>query len=479
MRLLKKFWSWLTTSVKGKAGKGHPDLCTIDIDKLAEELNLIEEAKRLGEAGLPASDAKVPSGPEAAVVQRVETARQDYVDWAVLRLNVLSQDLGRRNVTQEINRASQADKEFERKAGALLTEQDSLLRSLGESAKRGKAELEAFKTKNDITRDAHYPTTTGTYFRYAILLLLIVFEGLVNAAFFAQGLDTGLLGGFSQAVILAAGNVLIAFTFGKFALRYLNHSSAVWKTFGILALVIALSVIASLGLGIAHYRDSLTAEVADPARAALQAIFGNPLQLRDFFSWTLFAISVAFGVVSMFDGLSSDDLYPGYGSITRRTQIAIEDHEDELNTLRRDLEELKNEELTHLDRIAKHTQASVAVFESLIDDKQMAGSRLSTALRHADHSLEALLRKFRTENELHRKGAQRPEYFDLPPDLRPIHVPDFSTTADEAALAEQRGLVKALLADVQEIRARIQAAFNQQFDRLKPLDIHFPNKEVA
>lgn len=179
----------------------------------------------------------------------------------------------------------------------------------------------------------------------------------------------------------------------------------------------------------------------------------------------------------MFDGLFSDDLYPDYGSIARRTKTALDDHEDEVITLRSELEELKNEELAFLDKTARDTQASVAVLESLIDDKQMASLRFLEALRHADHSLTALLHKFRTENQLHRNGVPNPKYFDLPPNLRPMQVPDFCTTADEAALSEQRALVKALLADVQEIRARIQAAFNQQFDRLKPLDIHFPSKE--
>lgn len=109
----------------------------------------------------------------------------------------------------------------------------------------------------------------------------------------------------------------------------------------------------------------------------------------------------------------------------------------------------------------------------------MAGSRLSTALRDADNSLDALLSKFRTENQLHRNGVQRPGYFDRQFDLRPLQVPDFDTAPDKAVLDEQRDLVNRLLEDVQGIRARIQAAYNHQFDRLKPLDIHFPSNEAT
>ena len=479
MGLLAKFWNWLTTAAKGRPRKGHPDLYPIDVDKLADELNLREEAKRLGGVGLPPIDAVALSGPEAGIVQRVEKARQDYVDWAVLRLNVLSQELGRRNVTQDINRASQADKEFERKASALLTEQDGLLRGLGDVAIKRQAELDDFKIKNRLAREAHYPTGTGSFLRYMLLLLLVVVEGVLNAGFFSQGLNSGLVGGFAYAGILAMANVLFAFGFGKYLVRYVNHSSIALKAVGCLFLAISLTVMFTMGLGIAHFRDSLTVEAADPALAALQAILVTPLHLRDIFSWALFAISIGFGLVSLLDGLSSDDSYPRYGSISRRTQQAIDDYEDELNTLRSNLEELKNEELQSLDAVVQQSQASVAVFDSLIDDKKMAGARLSTALRDADHSLDALLSLFRTENQVHRNGVQRPTYFDRPIELRPLRIPDFGIAMDKVVADEQRALVNTLLADLQGIRARIQAAFNQQFDRLKPLGNHFPSREAV
>lgn len=475
MKLLERIWIWLTTATARKPKKGHPDLYPINIDAITHELRLVEEAKRLGEAGLPTTDAVALSGPEAGVVQKVEKARQDYVDWAVLRLNILSQDLGRRNVTQDINRASQADKEFERTASARLAERENLLSTLGNSANILKAELQVFKAQHGLTREANNPKM-GTALRYGILLLLIVLEGFLNASFFSQGMNSGLLGGFTMAAALASINVLIAFICGKFFIRYVNHSRTSLKICGLVAVAISTSIILTMGLSIAHYRDALTGDIVNPARAALEAILTNTFQLQDVFSWALFAISITFGFASLADGLFSDDLYPGYGDYARRTQMAIDDYDDELNELRNELEDLKNNELKALDKVVQQSQASTATFESLIDDKRMAASRLSTALRDADNSLEALLRKFRTENELHRKGLQRPDYFDRTPDLRPIVVPDFNTSADEAALSEQRELVDSLLSGVEEIRARIQAAFNHQFDRLKPLGTHFLDK---
>jgi len=479
MGFLTGIWTWLTKAARRRTGSGNPDLYPIDVESLAEELNLLTEARRLGEAGLPASDARVLTGAEAAVVQRVEKARQDYVNWAVVRLNVLSEDLGRRRVTQDVNRARQADREFERKASAVLTEQESALRGLGDAAKRAKADLASYKAKHGLTRDAHYPTITGSVLRYGILGFLIVIEGILNAVFFAQGMDSGLIGGFVFAGVLAAINVVIAFVFGKFVVNHVNHVSLGWRLLGLFGTLAAIAVLLAMGFGIAHFRDSLTAGTFEPAKAALQSLITSPLGLQDMFSWALCFISIAFGLASLFDGLFSDDLYPRYGATDRRTQLRVGDYEDELDALRAELEELKNEELTALDKTVRESVASVAVFESLIDDKRMACSRLDKAMRDADNSLEALLFKFRTENELYRAGLSRPLYFDVLPELRSLQMPDFSMGNDAASLADQRQLVELLLADVETVRARIQAAFNQQFDRLQTLDAHFPGKEVT
>lgn len=474
--MLKKFWQWLTASAKRKPEKGHPDLHPIDVSKLAVELDLVEEAARLGRAGLPATDSLSISGPEAAVVQKVEKARQDYVDWAVFRLNVLSQGLARRDITQDVNRARQADNEFDQKAIAVLNGRSNVLNELSEYANSKKKELEDFCIKCNLKRKARYPSGGRVYLFYGLLAVLVVVEGTLNAAFFSQGMDSGLIGGFLMAATLAAANVIVAFLLGKFAIRYVNHTKLSGKIFGLLSILFAVSCMIILALGIAHYRDALENDIQQPATAALASLLSAPLHLQDVFSWALFLISVTFATASIFDGLYSDDLYPGYGAISRDAREAIEDYEDEVAHMREQLEELKEEELSALDNTIQRAQASIAISESLINDKRTAVARLTTALRDADHSLEALLRRFRTENELHRNGVPRPAYFDQLPLLRPIELPSSDTAADEVTLTAQRNLIALLLVEVEQIRVKIQGAFTQKFDSLRPLDDHFIDK---
>lgn len=473
MGLLADFRIWLTSAPRSGPKKAHPDLRPIDVPRLARELNLAEDAKRFGEKGIPAADATSPSGPERAVIQRIEKARQDYVDWAALRLGVVNQNIARGTVTAEVNRARQADQEFIRRASTVLTEKESLLRSLSDTAQARTLELQVFKASHQIERDANYPSAVGIFFRVAVLVFLIVLEGVLNASFFAQGIDTGLVGGAVYAMSLAALNVLTAFFLGALTVRYLFHRNALAKIFGLCSLLFALAVMLLVAVAIGHFRDALSSELPNAPSAALSSLKASPFGLKDMMSWALFGISLAFASGALVDGLLFNDPYPGYGALAKRATQAVEDYEEELNGLREELEELKEEELNRLDEAVQRSQATLRTCAAAIEDKKVTESRLLTAFRDADNALEALLHQFRTENELHRKGIPRPQYFDSAPALKPIQLPDFDSSQDERSLHEQHEHVAALVDELQEIRARIQTAFNQQFDRLKPLAVHF------
>jgi hypothetical protein len=473
MGLLEKFRRWLTTSSNERPIKAHPDLHPIDVEKLVRELNLKEEGRRLGSAGVPPPEAERLTAPEAAAVERVEKFREDYVDWGSTRLGVVNETLTKCDATQRANRAAQADQEFERKAASLLAENQSLIRNLGNAARQRKRELDAFRLKHSLMREAHYPAGWGKAFRVSLLAFLILFEGVVNANFFSQGLDTGWFGGAAYAGSLALVNVGIAFLMGLVPVRYVNHSSGGLKALGILAVPVALAAIVAAAFVISHLRDALTSELANPGAAALEALLHSPLGLKDLMSWVLFGLSILFALIALIDGLVFDDLYPGYGAIARRYREAFEDFDDELDSVRTALEALKDGELELLTETVRDSQSSLAVFAAAIDDKRDAESRLHLALRNADHALNAVVQVFRDENTVARNDLARPAYFEEDIKTAPPKLPDFSTDEDQARYSAQQAVVTELLRNVEAIRGRIQAAFTRQFEGLKPLDLHF------
>ncbi len=469
MQFWESFKSWLFDKRRQKYKITHPDLYVLDVETLAKELAIADEAKTLGGAGIPSPDATVLCGIESTIVHRVHKARLDYVDWAQGRLQAINESLNRRDVSQLVERALQADQEFARKASSLFAENSSLIAKLAGSEKKTRMELESFRQRHSLEREAQYPTGAVSFFRYSLLALLILIEGLLNAWFFAQGLAGGLLGGFVAAASSALLNLVSAFLIGKFLIPVVFHRQVWRKLIGIVAMAPSVGLITVISLAIAHYRDALVLDVTNPARYAWETLQLTPFGLNDVFSWLLFGISVFFAIVAVFDGLYSDDLYPGYGRMTRRAKDARDEFHDEVDGLREELESLRQAEIDTLDESLHQAQSLIAQSADYIASKKSAESRLATAISDADHCMQALIKRFRDTNAIYRNGTPTPGYFNKNPPLPPIVVPNFAVAQDEAELAHQTAKFASLQQKINDIRANIQVAYNQEYDRLKPL----------
>lgn len=447
-----------------------PDLYRIDIEQIARELELEAEATRLAAAGLPAPEQTGLTAPEAKAVQRIEQARRDFVDWASARLHGLNDGLARRDIDALVNDAGQADRRFETAAASRVAAHEPLIEELAHNAAMRARELEDFRERNRLTRPATYPEGSATFARYAVLLALIVVEGAANAYFFSQGLETGLIGGFLAAGLFAAVNLVTAFALGKYALPFVFHRNPALQGPGVLAALFAVICMVAIGLTIGHFRDALMADSGEPARAAWSALKAAPFGLRDVMSWLLFAISVLFAVFALFDGLSSDDRYPGYGEVARRAKQSRDDYLGELHGLRRELENLKADELTGVDRDLQKARAVIAESAGLLREKNWARTKMETALIDAENCLDTLLKIFRDTNQMHRGTLPRPAYFDTRPKLQHLALPDFGPHEDRSRLDAQERLVQAQLAAIDAVRTRIEATFNAHAERLKPLE---------
>lgn len=477
--LWEKLKKWLFRSPRPTYAPRHPTLNPIDIEQLAAELRLKEEAQRLGAQGVPTQTSAVLSGPEMAVLHRVEKQRQEYMQWGAIRLANVNNDIHSCNLIQRINRALAADETFEANVNAVITRRDHQLQRLAQAKQSKQDELQKFRDTNGLTRDARLPSKLNRWSKWAALFLCVLVEGLLNANFFAQGLDDGLVGGFIYAFLLALVNVSLAFVIGRHLVPYLVHRRSGLKYFGLFGLALMLICVGGVGLAIAHFRDTLTAGVPDAAVATLQALRDKPLELHDIMSWLLFLLSACFGLSAGFAGFSFLDRYPGYTAITAETNEASDDYEDELQDLMDELDEERDRAIASVEATLRDGQEALRKLGGAIRNKQESGIDFLHVMQEAERALATLLMAFRTENTVARQGLPAPAYFDNIPTLEELPLPDFSVESDEAILSQQKALVDELLAEEQEIRSRIQNAFNQRYQLLRPLNAQFPAASAA
>lgn len=478
MNFLIRFFSWLFVKPAPVERYGDPDIYAIDTEKIADEINLEEEARRLGEANLPASGESALCGTETLILRRVERARQDFLAWGAGQLKMLDQEVERCDITPLINKAGQADREFERVASSLLAERDKVLTELAAAARASAAELDQFRRRHRLDRQAIYPDGAGTFFRISLLVLLVVAEAALNAVFFAKALETGLVGGFVYAGAFAFANVAFACVWGRWMLPNLNHRNVLRKLPGVLSIPAAGATALAIGLLIAHFRDALGSDLADAPRAALESLQNTPFGLNEVHSWVLFGVSLLFALIALADSYGLDDPYPGYGAADRRKQRALDAYVLELEDLRATLQKLKDEALADLDRIVAESRAALQALHQAVAQKTATGARLRNIHADVDNCLDSLLRRFRDINKLHRT-TPCPPYFAERPEPADLSRADFSVDRDQRKYAEQTMLLQGFGERLEGLRASIQSSFVRHRDGLEPLDVQFETRTGA
>lgn len=478
MNFLTRFLQWLFVKPPKVERYGDPDTYAIDTEKIAKETNLEEEARRMGEANLPASGETELCGIETLILRRVERARQDFLAWGADQFKVLSQEVERRDITPIVNKAGQADREFERMASSLLAEKDKVLTELAAAANTSAAELNEFRSRHRLNRQAIYPDGAGTFFRVSVLVLLVVIEAALNAVFFAKGLSTGLVGGFVYAGAFAFANVAFACVWGRWMLPNLHHRHPFRKLLGALAVPAAGATALAVALLIAHFRDALTLDLADAPRAALESLRDTPFVLQEVQSWVLFGVSLLFALIALVDSFGLDDAYPGYGAVDRRKKVAFNAYVLELEDVRTALQQLKDEALAALERAMAESRAGLQALHEAMEQKTTTGTRFRNVLADVDNCLDTLLRRFRDINKLHR-ATPCPAYFAERPRLVDLRRTDFSVDKDRRKYTDQAVLLQEFVDRIEGLRSNIQSSFVRHRNGLEPLDVQFETRPDA
>ncbi|WP_237055001.1 hypothetical protein [Microbulbifer sediminum] len=176
-------------------------------------------------------------------------------------------------------------------------------------------DLEIFRLRNGLTRDAEY--RESRILHYSVIFLVVILETALNSFFLSKGSELGLVGGFFQALIISLVNLGFA-GFLAFTLRNLFHASILRKGLFLCLFLGATALTMLFVLGVGHYREALESDPFAASGMAVASLSTQPLAIRDFNSWIMVIVSGMAVMLLVAKLFLVDDRYPGYTAVTRR-----------------------------------------------------------------------------------------------------------------------------------------------------------------
>ena len=181
-----------------------------------------------------------------------------------------------------------------------------------------------FRWDRKIQEEAKYPVSTHLHF--ALLVLFVLLEAVLNSFFFAESQSLGIIGGISIAVFISLVSIGSGFFAGYFLYPQAAHGRGDRQWSCRAAIALWAVTILCVHLLVAHYRDlsslkSAIAPLLAPAQAAPSHALHHPFDLS-VLSIVMFLIGVILSALAFIDGSRCDDPHPGYGHLDRRLKQA-------------------------------------------------------------------------------------------------------------------------------------------------------------
>lgn len=372
----------------------------LDTQRLSKEMELANRGHSRGAEDQPTSDSSSLDAVETEIIEHVGAAQKRAHDQlenhlAGFRQRLIDLDFD----TQFSNIKSAALGGLSDLKQELQTGVDDLhgLRRDLTAAEKWHA---SFQKMHRLERPAKIGTPRASFFKWALIVLLVLVELVLNGELLSKGSELGLVGGIVEAFIFAVLNVGVALMFGIFWIPFINHRNWLLKLFGLIGLATYLACMIGINLALAHYREVAGVLFEGAGEVVMQRLIQDPMGIQDFRSWLLFGLGVLFSIIAVLDGLALYDPYPGYQRVDKALRTARDKYADmrraaieELGEVRKDYEELLTTARSDLgkqrvehDAIVTHRSRMLSLFDEHQAQLEKATNALLRDYRDANVS---------------------------------------------------------------------------------------------
>jgi hypothetical protein len=415
----------LVAATMGKPEGALPSIPTfppLDVEQAARELRLEERAEKAAMAGQPAPDADGPDSAELDVLGKIEACARKACEDYLTQRDIYEARIQKSAITPDLQVQIEA-------AGAsaladfraeIINDQNqlhTLLRSVGSL----EDEFGEFRERHCLTRLPKNISTGERTFALMLLVVFVLLESILNGMFFAEGSEAGLIGGVVQALVLSVLNVGVAALYAVYGLPLLFHRRGGVKLIGLLVTLLFALWLGGLNLAIGHFRDMFIAGAGKVQMAELlNRLTTAPLLLGDAKSAILVLLGIALGLLAVIDVAATRDLYPGYGSLGRERQRAVDHYAEENARSLAAMMQLRDQTVDDLSSAIELIRGSQFEMQQAIEGRTRLHHNLRAYFEHLAVVHERLIQRYRECNRRVRRG-DAPLYFRSPP-VRPSFV---------------------------------------------------------
>ena len=413
-----------------------------EFDELKDDLNITALAKMQARDNKPPSDA-----------DHFDVNEQKIMSFFTDRLSSVKQEIYKKvasydhmamrvsDITTILAEAKYASEEFVQNITTFQESAKQRIKEVKHEYSVRKVDIDKFKTKNGIVREASYPHSKILYI--GIIMVILLSETSLNAYFFAKGNELGLIGGAAQALIISLINIVTAFFLGGYLVKKLNlvKKSPLLKYGAIFSLVVAAVVILLFNLLVGHLRVQLGIDADTAYVEAIKTFMAGPFSLNEFDSIILVIVGLLSFLIAFTDFYKMDDEYPGYGALDRKYQDALID----FNELKEELlEEIEGSSKSILNKLETQQMTSKVIMQELMEVpifRQKLQDHYKEYYNYLNNTCNAMLGFYREINNDNRTD-EAPAYFRDRVELDNDHT---IIIVDEAFKQELQGYQKAVL----------------------------------
>lgn len=437
----------------------------IDIDGMIKRLRLNEKGKEFGAQNLPGPESQTFDAVEQTIVNEIENeAKTQYNGYLATQQVYADRAVGAgiQNLAVKLDTtAADAVTDFERQTRLGRDELYALKREVIQTEQ----ELNSFREEHGLKRPPrNYGKRTV---KIGFLLLILVFEAVLNGTFLAQGSVFGLLGGILEALIIAGINIVVGCAFGRLIAPWLGYRNWTCRLAAAIGALVFFAIAVGFNLAVAHYRTAVAGDPFEASLLAYRSLISNPIAIQDLQSWALFVIGFIFSMAAAIDGWLMDDPYPGYGVRMRHNLETFNAYNNLKHDLLNDLEDIKQQTEDEMNQIAQDVQDRQREFGSILVRSKSLHSSMEQHFGHLSAAGNTLLAYYRDQNRMHR-SAEAPRRFDENWTYASPSIPDLTTTMGDPGALD--AIVKQVLAEIPRQRTTLHEAYRASLNKYKEID---------